>query len=37
MFHDLGVKVVSGSQFLGGFVGEKSLAADFVSNKVMVW
>jgi len=37
MFHDLGVRVVSGSWFLGGFVGEKSLAADFVSNKVKVW
>jgi len=36
MFHDLGVRVVSGSRFLGGFVGEKSLAADFVSNKVKV-
>jgi len=37
MFHDLDVKVVSGSWFLGGFVGEKSLAADFASNKVKVW
>jgi len=37
MFHDLGVRVVSGSRFLGGFVGEKSLAADFVSSKVKVW
>jgi len=33
MFHDL---VVSGSWFLGRFAGEKSLAADFVSNKVKV-
>jgi len=37
MFHDLGVRVVSVSRFLGGFVGEKSLAADFVPNKVKVW
>ena len=32
LFHDLGVKVVTGSQFLRGFVGEHSLAADFVSK-----
>ena len=37
LFHDLGVRVVTGSRFLGGFVGERSLAADFVSNKVKVW
>jgi len=37
MFHDLGVRLVSGSRLLEGFVGEKSLAADFVSNKVKVW
>jgi len=37
MFHDLGVRVASGPQFLGRFVGEKSLAADFVSNKVKMW
>jgi len=37
MFHDLGVKVVSSSRFLGGFVGERSLAADFVSNNVKAW
>jgi len=37
MFHDLGVRVVSGSRFLGEFVGKKSLAADFVSNKVKLW
>ena len=37
LFHDLGVSVVTGSRFLGGFVGEQSLAADFVSNKVGVW
>ena len=30
LFHDLGVSVVTGSQFLGGFMGEQSLAADFV-------
>ena len=37
LFRDLGISVVTGSQFLGGFVGERSLAADFVSNKVRVW
>jgi len=37
MFHVLGVRVASGSRFLGWFVGEKSLTADFVSNKVKVW
>ena len=37
LFHDLGVRVVTGSRFLGGFVGEQSLVADFVSNKVRVW
>ena len=37
LFHDLGVSVVTSSWFLGGFVGEQSLAADFVSNKVKVW
>ena len=37
LFHDLGVKVVTGSRFLGGFVGERSLAADFVSEKVKIW
>ena len=37
LFRDLGVNVVTGSWFPGGFVGERSLAADFVSNKVRVW
>ena len=37
LFRDLGISVVTGSRFLGGFVGEQSLAADFVSNKVRVW
>ena len=37
LFRDLGISVVTGSRFLGGFVGERSLAADFVSNKVRVW
>ena len=37
LFHDLGVKVVTGSRFLGGFVGEHSMAADFVSEKVKIW
>ena len=29
--------MVTGSRFLGRFVGERSLAADFASNKVRVW
>ena len=33
MFHDLGAHVVTSSQFLGRFVGERSLATD----KVKVW
>ena len=37
LFHDLGVKVVIGSRFLGGFVGEHSLASNFVSDKVKTW
>ena len=37
LFHDLGVSVVTGSRFLGGFVGERSLTVDFVSTKVKVW
>ena len=37
LFCDLGVKVVTGSKFLGGFVGDKSLAAGFVSDKVKAW
>ena len=31
------MKVVTGSRFLGGFVGEHSMAADFVSEKVKIW
>ena len=30
LFRDLGISVVTGSRFLGGFVGEWSLVADFV-------
>ena len=37
LFCDLGVSVVTGSRFLGGFMGERSFAADFVSDKVRVW
>ena len=37
LFRDLGVSVVTGSRFLPGFVRERSLVADFVSNKVRVW
>ena len=37
LFSDLGIKVVSGSRFLGGFVGECSMASDFVAQKVKMW
>ena len=37
LFADLGIKVVSGGRFLGGFIGEKTLAAEFVSSKVQLW
>ena len=37
LFCDLGVCVVTNSQFLRGFVGEQTLAADFVFDKVKVW
>ena len=37
LFCDLGVSVVTGSRFLAGFVGERSLVADFVSSKVRMW
>ena len=36
--YDLGVCIVTNfTRFVGGFVGEWSLAADFVSDKVKVW
>ena len=31
LFTDLGIKIVSGGQFLGGFVGDDTLAAECVS------
>ena len=37
LFADLGIKVVTGGRFLGGFIGEKTLAAEFVSSKVQLW
>ena len=37
LFADFGVKVVSGSRLLGGFVGDHTLMDDFVSKKVLVW
>ena len=33
MFSDLGIKVVSGFRFLGGFVGECSMASDYVARE----
>ena len=37
LFSDLGNKIVSGRRFLGGFIGEPSLVANFVSDKVQLW
>ena len=37
LFSDLGIKVGSGFRFLGGFVGECSMASDFVTQKVKMW
>ena len=37
MFSDLGIKVVSGSRFLDGFVGKHSMASDYVAQKVKMW
>ena len=37
IFSDLGIKVVSGSRFLGGFVGDCSMASDYVAQKVKMW
>ena len=37
MFSDLGIKVVSGSCFLGGFVGERSMPDAYVVQKVRMW
>ena len=37
LFCDLGIRVVSGGRFLGGFIGEPSLIANFVCDKVQLW
>ena len=37
LFCDLGIQVVTGSCFLCRFVGDRSLAANFVSEKVVIW
>ena len=37
LFGDLGIRVVSGGCFLGGYICESGLTADFVSNKVQLW
>ena len=37
MLSDLGIKVASGSRFLGGFVGERSMATDYGAQKVKMW
>ena len=36
LFRDLGIRVVSGGRFLGGYIGESGLTADFVSTKVQI-
>ena len=36
LFADLGSKIVSGRRFLGGFIGENTLVAEFVSSKVQL-
>ena len=37
MFAGIGIKIVSGAQFLGVFIGEDSLTVLFASSKVYVW
>ena len=37
MFSNLGIKVVSGSRFLGDFIGDHSMADDYVAQKVQMW
>ena len=37
LFSDLGIRVVSGSRFLGSFVGERSMADTYVAQKVRMW
>ena len=37
LLSDLGIKIMSGGRFLGGFIGEPSLVANFVSDKVQLW
>ena len=37
LFGDLGIRVVSGGRFLGGYIGESGLTADFVSEKAQLW
>ena len=36
LFGDLGVKVVPGQRFLGGFVGDQKGTRDFVESKVQM-
>ena len=37
LFSDVGVKVVTGHRFLGGFVGEEDVGVEFVEKKVEFW
>ena len=37
LFASLEIKVVSGAQFLGGFIGEDTLTVVFACSKVYVW
>ena len=37
MFSDIGVKVVSGNRFLGGYVGDENGYIEFIEKKVKLW
>ena len=37
LFGELGIKIVSGHRFLGGFIGEKDEVRGFVLEKVTTW
>lgn len=37
LFSGLGVQIVSGSRFLGGYIGDKIGTATFVRERVQMW
>ena len=37
LFGELGIKIVSGHRFLGGFIGEKNEVRGFVLEIVLFW